>query len=126
MACFDVLIELGDPQGTRFEPLEALVDTGTHYTTVPAAILRGLGVTPHTRRSFELADDRLVEYDVGETMIRLAGETQHTLVVFNETGTTPLLGTLTLEEFGLWVDPVNERLIKAPPRGRGPFPHPGR
>src|SRR5712692_7280959 len=33
---FRVTIELGDPQGRRFEPLEVLVGTGASYTWVPA------------------------------------------------------------------------------------------
>lgn len=114
VGCFNVLMEVGDPRGARFEPLEALVDTGTFYTMVPASILQELGVVPSDRRSFELADDRVVEYDMGETLLRLAGRTMFTLVVFGE-GNKPLLGAYTLEGFGLAVDPVNQRLTRMPP-----------
>lgn len=121
MGCFNVLIEVGDPQGSRFELIEALVDTGTFYTVVPAATLRQLGVTPSERVLFELADDRQVEYDIGETTVRLGNRIKTTTVVFGETITKPLLGALTLEEFRLWVDPVKQQLIEMPPFKARPF-----
>ncbi len=61
MGTFRVAIEVGDPQGQRYETLEALVDTGSTYTVLPAALLRRLGIQPIERRQFEIADDRVVE-----------------------------------------------------------------
>jgi len=52
---FRVAVEIGDAAGERWETVEALVDTGATYTTVPAALLRRLGVTPHVRDTFVLA-----------------------------------------------------------------------
>ena len=36
---FNIKVELGDPKGVRFEPLEALVDTHAFYTVMPTAVL---------------------------------------------------------------------------------------
>ena len=44
-------------------------------------------------------------------MVTLEGETLPTLVIFGAEGSEPLLGLVTLEEFGLGVDPVDERLV---------------
>lgn len=114
MGTFSVAIELGDPGGTRFRRLEALVDTGASYTWVPASTLRALGVTPRIRFPFVLADGRRLERDMAETRVRLDGQERTTLVVFGDDGTQPLLGAYTLEGFGVAADPVNKRLVPVP------------
>ncbi|MFQ5879991.1 MAG: retroviral-like aspartic protease family protein [Dehalococcoidia bacterium] len=114
MGTFRVAIEIGDPQGSRFESLEALVDTGASYTWVPASVLRGLGVGPSFRFPFLLANGRRIEREMAETRVRLDGRERTTLVVFGDEGTQPLLGAYTLEGFGLAPDPVNRRLIPVP------------
>jgi aspartyl protease family protein len=82
MGTFRVAIEIGDAAGERWETVEALVDTGATYTTVPAELLRRLGVTPHARDTFVLADGRRVEHDIGHSWIRVSGRSVVTLVVF--------------------------------------------
>lgn len=111
---FKVTVEIGDPQGQRWEAVEALVDTGASYSWVPASILQGLGVEPTIRFPFILADGRQIERDMAETQARLDGQVRTTLVVFGDEGTQPLLGSFTLEAFGLAADPVNGRLISVP------------
>ena len=49
MGTFLVEIELGDPEGRRYETVEALVDTGATYTTVPGSTLRRLLVVARCR-----------------------------------------------------------------------------
>ncbi len=73
MRTFSIAIEIGDPQGQRFESIDALVDTGDTLTTVPAPILRRLGVVPSRRSTFRLADDQSLEMDMGETKVRVEG-----------------------------------------------------
>ena len=115
MGTFRATIEIGDPQGTRYEAMEALVDTGSTYTWVPRDLLRRLGVEPMGRREFETADGRIIEREVAVTMARYDGQALPTLVVFGEGGSRPLLGAYTLEGFGLAPDPLGRRLI--PVRG---------
>ena len=108
-------IDLADPQGRHWEPLDVLVDTRSSYTWVPSDILRKLGVPPQIRWEFETADGRIIERDVAQTWARYNGSAHTTFVVFGDEDSTPLLGAYTLEGFRLAADPVNRRLI--PVRG---------
>ena len=45
---------------------------------------------------------------------RLRGRTRHTLAVFGDASSEPLLGAYTLEAFGLAADPANRRLVPVP------------
>ncbi len=110
MSMFRVQVEVGDPQGKRFQAVDALVDTGATNTTLPASLLESLGVTPYTTAVFELSDGRQLELGVGRTWIKVDGQQEFTQVVFAGEGTEPILGTVTLEEMGLAVDPVKRRL----------------
>ncbi len=111
MSVFRVPLEIGAADGGRWERLEALVDTGSSYTCVPRDVLAGLGVSPRFRRRFRTADERLIERDVGVALARLDGLELPTIVVFTEEGGTPLLGAVTLEEFGLGLDPGAHHLV---------------
>ncbi|MFQ6019703.1 MAG: hypothetical protein ACE5KW_02995 [Dehalococcoidia bacterium] len=111
MGTFRVRIEVGDPQGQQFEVIEALADTGATNSAVPAPLLRQLGVQPHRKAFFELYDGRTIELEIGRTWIRLNGERELTQVVFGAEGSEPVLGAITLEEFGLVVDPVKRQLV---------------
>jgi clan AA aspartic protease len=116
MGTFTVTVEVGDPQGQRFESVQAMVDTGASDTMVPRSILTQLGIEAMERYEFQLADNTVVEYDVGETRLRIDGRERTVPVIFGPEGTPPLLGATTLEVFRLGVDPVGQRLI--PVRGR--------
>ena len=70
MGTFQYKVEIGDTQGERFEEIDALVDTGATYTSVPASLLERLGVDVHDKVSFILADGRQIERDVGQTWAR--------------------------------------------------------
>ena len=110
MGTFRVQIEVGDPEGERFQAVDALVDTGATNTTLPSKLLQGLGVTPYTTTMFELADGRQLQLGVGRTWVKVDGQQEFTQVVFAGEGTEPILGAVTLEEMGLAVDPVKRRL----------------
>jgi len=116
MGIFRVTIEVGDLSGERFVEVQALVDTGSSYTSLPASILATLGILPTGQRPFRQADDRVVQKQTGHARFRLNGDEVITLVVFDPTNAEPLLGALTLEAFGLGVDPVNRQLISVTSR----------
>lgn len=109
-----VNIEIGNLEGTRFEIVEALVDTGASYTRVPRPLLERLDVQPEERWPFRIADESVVEYDIGQAMVRLDGRARYVLAVFGPERSQALLGATTLETFGLGVDPVGGRLIRVP------------
>ena len=115
MGTFHITLAVGDPQGESYVPVEALVDTGATYTMLPASMLQNLGVVPHDRAEFELADGNVAEMDIGRTWVRIDGRSEIVPIIFGEAGTTALLGALTLEIFRLGVDLVRQELI--PVRG---------
>jgi len=96
-----------DPR--KAKGVELLVDTGAVYTVLPRSLLEELGVEPMGKRRFRLADNRVVERDVGIVGIEIKGIKTHTPVVFGDEGVY-LLGVVTLEELGLEVDPVSGEL----------------
>ena len=49
--------------------------------------------------------------EVGEARVRVGGRDVTTLVLFNDEGSMPLLGALTLEGVFMGVDPVHKRLV---------------
>ena len=49
--------------------------------------------------------------DIGEARVRVDGLARTTVVVFGGEDSEPVLGAVTLEELGLAVDPLNQRLI---------------
>lgn len=104
-------IEIGDPAGIRFQALEAVVDTGASYTVVPTSVLTDLGIQPHRRMGFRLADGTRVERDVGAATIRVMGQQETNLVVFGSDDGTVLLGVVALETLALAVDPLGQRLV---------------
>jgi predicted aspartyl protease len=108
---FKVRIEVGDVERSRFVPVQALVDTGATYTVLPRQLLEELAIVPHRRASFALADGRHVERDLGRAWIRLGAQEEYSLVVF---GDDAMLGAVTLEEFLLAPDPVEQRLVPVP------------
>ncbi len=110
---FRVPIQIARVKGERFEPLRALVDTGSTFTWVPRDVLERLGVIPEQEWPFELADGREQRYPVAWVQIRLEERhEQPTIVVFAPPGSEPILGVVTLEEYLLAVDPVHHRLIR--------------
>ena len=111
MGRVDITIGVGDPQGSRFEELEVIVDTGATFTKLPRELLERLGVPVERSVRAELADGRNVMVDVGLTMIRLEGQEFPTPVIFAEPGQHPLLGVIALEHALLDVDPTHGRLV---------------
>lgn len=96
---------------TRRVELKLLVDTGATWTWIPEPMLRGIGLTPAFTRRVKLADGRVVQRDAAIILITIGQETLPTLCLFGDDGSDPLLGAVTLEEFGLGVDPVGRTLI---------------
>ena len=111
MGTFRVELEVGDPRGQNYQVIEAMVDSGATYTTLPESLLRSLGVEPLSNRTFVIADGSQIQRGIGQTWIRLEGEEYISPVIFWADDGLPLLGAVTLEIFSLGIDPVNSRLI---------------
>ena len=95
----------------RKAAVDFLIDSGAVYSLVPAATLASLGIRPHRRVDFTLADGRKITRRVGDAYFELAGEGGAAPVIFGEKGDEPVLGATTLESLGLILDPFTRRLL---------------
>ena len=95
----------------RTEKLEFLIDSGAVYSLVPAATLKSLGIRPHRKVDFTLADGRKITRQVGDAYFEHEGAGGAAPVIFGEEGDEPLLGATTLESLGLVLDPFKRRLV---------------
>lgn len=91
-----------------------LVDSGAVYSLVPRTDLERIGIEPHSRRSFILANGEQVEREIGSAIFEYLGQRGDSLVIFGEEGDSPLLGATTLEGFGLVLDPFRRELKPLP------------
>ncbi len=109
------------PTGVRVT-LEFLVDSGAKYTLLPFEVWRQLGLAPTRSMRFQLADLTTIERAISECYIELAeidGERPrgHTTVMLGESRDVALLGVVTLEGFGLILNPLERslhRMMQAP------------
>ena len=111
MGTFQWPLRISSIDGRQSREIEATVDTGAAYTTLPARFLRELGVEPMGTRRLLLADGRRVDMEYGEAKASINGEQVTTVVVFGEDDGPALLGVYTLEGLALAVDPVAQKLV---------------
>ncbi|MEW5937833.1 MAG: clan AA aspartic protease [Candidatus Thermoplasmatota archaeon] len=114
MGRFRCKVRICTPDMKQFEEVEAVVDTGAAYTWIPKDILGRLGIQPKFKRKLKLADGRMIERDAAQIPIEIDGETIFTVCIFGDSESEPLLGAVTLEEFGLGVNPINKTLVPIP------------
>ena len=111
MGTFYVTIRVADRFRERYVNLDALVDTGSSYTALPESLLEDLGIEREETDLFELADNRVVEYAMGDIRLELENRERYVPVIFSPDDATPLVGATTLEILRLGIDPVAERLV---------------
>ncbi len=111
MGTFKWPLRISNMDGQQARDIEATVDTGAAYTTLPASLLRELGIEPIDKRTFLLADGRRVDMEYGRAWATVNGDSEVTIVVFGEDDGPALLGAYTLEGLALAVDPTSQRLV---------------
>jgi predicted aspartyl protease len=114
MGTFRHPIEVAAREGEPFTVVAGLVDTGATYSLFPRRLLARLGVVPHDRAEFSLADGTTITRELATVVVRLDGKTRHVLCIVGEDPGDALVGATTLELCGLMADPVNRRLVPAP------------
>jgi aspartyl protease family protein len=125
MALTHVHAQIANPaRPRRSARVKLLVDSGAVYSVVPARTLARLGVKPHSRRTFILADGSEVTRRIGDAVFRFHGRQGASPVIFGEKGDTRLLGAVTLESLGVLLDPLRRELrplpmVLAPGRPKG-------
>jgi predicted aspartyl protease len=88
-----------------------LVDSGATYTVLKKSVWEGLGLEPLGEMEFILADGTVVRRKISEALLELPGYGErHTPVVLGEAEDENLLGIVTLEIFGLMLDPFRREL----------------
>ena len=92
-------------------PIEALVDTGSELTWLPADALGQVGVTPRRKRTFLTATKQMVTRDVGYAILAAEGYETTDEIVFAAPGDMILLGVRTIEGFGVAVDNIGHRFV---------------
>jgi predicted aspartyl protease len=114
MGTFFTDVQIASPRrADRRQTVKLLVDSGSVYTWISANVLRDVGVQPTDRRRVVTIEGRTTERGLAEILITLEGRTLHTLCLFGEPGDLEVLGAYTLEGFGLAIDPVQRRLVRA-------------
>ncbi len=111
MGTFTHPITLIAASGSETETVEALVDTGATFTSIPSPILERLGVAPVRKIRLGLANGEVVEGNMGEVVAQLDGQRSTIWCVFRPPDAPPLIGVHTLEAFLLTVDPVEQILV---------------
>lgn len=97
------------------ELTDVLVDTGSEYNWIPAAVLTELGIVPERVERFVTADGQVIERDIAFARLAAGGRTTATIVVVAGEGDMLLLGAHGLEGMNLRVDLVGRALVPAGP-----------
>ena len=102
MTTFRQQVEVGPRDGSRYQPVIALVDTASTYAVMPSPML---GIDPFWTGVLERADGRSEERSLAEIRLKI-GDAERTVVcVFGQPDSQPVLGSHTLQAFGLTVEP---------------------
>ena len=111
MGLTQVTVRIANPgDRKRYSDVEFLVDSGAIYTVVPQKLLKQLGIRPHSKRAFFLANGEKIVRRIGDIAAEYQGLRGSSPVMFGEEGDMPLLGVTTLEALGLIFDPLRREL----------------
>jgi clan AA aspartic protease len=91
--------------------VDFLIDSGAVYSLAPATVLKRLGIRPHRKVDFSLADGRVISRKVGDAYFEHHGAGGAAPIIFGEVDDEPLLGATALESLGLVLDPFKRRLL---------------
>lgn len=92
---------------------EFLVDSGAFYTVLPKRLVEKLKLKPEFKQDFSLADGTTITREIGSAYIVFEGRKIASPVILGKISDSPLMGTLTLEAFGLILDPFKRELHPA-------------
>ena len=82
-----VKVKVGNPgNGKGTEEVNCLVDSGAVYSLAPQAILRRLGIKPHSKREFILANGEVIERRLATATFEYEGRRGDSMVIVGEPG----------------------------------------
>ena len=94
---------------------DVIVDTGSEYTWISAALLEEIGVRRERTQRFRLADGSVIERDLGYAIVHAGGTEAPDLVVFGQESDEILLGAHSIEGMNLRLDLASRQLVPAGP-----------
>src|SRR5262249_28214540 len=77
-------------------------------------VLRRLGIKPGKTKTFILADGTEIKRVLGAALFRVNGEEGPSPVIFGEKDDSVLLGSVSLEALGFFLDPLKRELRPLP------------
>lgn len=115
MGLTHVQIGIANPaRPAKFIRQRFLVDSGAVYSVVQKGVLAKLGIKPHSKQQFTLANGDTIERELGDALFEYRGRRGASPVIFGEPGDSDLLGMVTLEALGLILDPLRRELKPLP------------
>jgi len=115
MGITEIQIKIANPKNPKKqEKLQFLIDSGATYSVVPGEVLKRLGVRPHSKEEFILADGTKIERDRGDALFFFDGKQGASPVIFGKKRDGVLLGVVTLESLGFVLDPIRRQLRSLP------------
>jgi len=104
-----------DPKKAVVVP-RILVDTGSEFTWIDAALLEKIGVEPRKKDlQIRMANGQIITRSVGYAILKVAHAETTDEVVFAQKGDLLLLGCRALEGLNLRVDSRAKKLVAAGP-----------
>ena len=113
MGTFSVKLRVWNPaQPCGVEELDAFVDTGAAFSWISHARLERIGVKMNRQMPFRRIEGQVLR-DLATVYVATEGRSALENVVMAEAGETEVLGSHTIDGFGLTVDPVQRKLVPA-------------
>ncbi len=110
-AVFDAPITLYSDDEKVCRTVTGTVDTRMHYSVVPAAILRALGIAPQGKRRCKLPGGALVDLPSARPRVTLNGKSGRQVVLFGQDSKQIIIGQSALIGLALAADPENARFV---------------
>ncbi len=106
-------IKFSNLQNNKSLEKKFLVDSGAVYTVIDKEVLNKIGIKPHSKRKFILANGEEIEKELGDAFFEFREQKGSAPVVFGDKNIF-LLGATTLENLGLILNPIDRELKPLP------------
>lgn len=107
-------VKIANPaEPKKFFKRKFLVDSGAVYSVIEKQALERLGIRPHSKRKFILANGEEIEKEIGDAFFVFQRQKASAPVIFGDKGIF-LLGATTLENLGLILNPIDRELRPLP------------
>lgn len=109
-----LIVKVANPLNPkRFIERKFLVDSGAVYAVIDKETLKRLGIKPHSKRKFILANGDEIEKKIGDAFFIYGEQKTSAPVIFGDKDIF-LLGATTLENLGLILNPIDRELRPLP------------